>query len=33
MVHWRLKLPALMLLAAAVAALLGKAGVAYGFFW
>jgi hypothetical protein len=32
MVHWRLKLPALMLLAAAVAVVLGK-GTPYGFFW
>jgi hypothetical protein len=33
MVHWRLKLPALMMLAAVVAAVLGKGAAVYGFFW
>jgi len=32
MVHWRLKLPTLALLAVVVAAALGKAAP-YGFFW
>jgi hypothetical protein len=32
MVHWRLKLPTLALVAVVVAAALGK-GTPYGFFW
>lgn len=33
MVHWRLKLPMLVLCAIAIAAVIGKASVWYGFFW
>jgi hypothetical protein len=33
MVHWRLKLPMLVLCAIAIAAVIGKASASYGFFW
>jgi hypothetical protein len=33
MVHWRLKLPALMLVTAVASAVLGKADTLLGFFW
>jgi hypothetical protein len=33
MVHWRLKLPTLVLVTVVVAAVFGKAGALFGFFW
>jgi hypothetical protein len=33
MVHWRMKLPTLVVFAIAIAAVIGKADVSFGFFW
>jgi hypothetical protein len=33
MVHWRLKLPTLVLVAVVAAAVFGKADALFGFFW
>jgi len=33
MVHWRLKLPTLVIVTVVAAAAFGKAGALYGFFW
>ncbi len=33
MVHWRLKLPTLVLVTVVMSAAFGKAGVLLGFFW
>jgi hypothetical protein len=33
MVHWRLKLPALIGCAIVIAATIGRAGTPFGFFW